>query len=201
MARHRASVVVILFVTILAASTVRGMAATSPQRPQGAKGRIDLTGAVLKVDTESRSMTLRSGSNTVSFDISNAVLRGYNSIWNIKKGDRVAAGYTADGIHITKLSKVPEKDLQQKPSVAKSPAESTNVTPPARKPKKPSPFARRMKTDGKSFADVDNNKDGKISPVELSVVVPTLTMEQFHQYDKNHDGHLDRAEFGQVKLP
>ena len=57
-----------------------------------------------------------------------------------------------------------------------------------------------MKTDGKSFAEVDNNKDCKISPIELCVLVPDLTMEQFRQYDKNHDGHLDKAEFGQIKL-
>jgi Ca2+-binding EF-hand superfamily protein len=58
-----------------------------------------------------------------------------------------------------------------------------------------------MKTDGKSFADVDNNKDGKISAIELSVVIPGLTMEQFRQYDKNHDGYLNKAEFEQIALP
>ena len=58
-----------------------------------------------------------------------------------------------------------------------------------------------MKTDGKSFADVDNNKDGKISAMELSVVIPNLTVEQFRQYDKNHDGYLNKAEFEQIALP
>ena len=174
------------------AQAVHGKTATAAQRSQNARGRADFIGEVLKVDAASQSMTLRSGGKTVSFDISNAVLQGYASVAGIKKGDRVGAGYTTDGIHITKLPRIAEKAVPEK---------SVPGLPGAQKPKKPSPFARRMRTDGKGFADVDNNKDGKISPIELSVVIPNLTMEQFRQYDKNHDGYLNRAEFGQIALP
>ena len=186
-----------LGLTCILASAVQGKTATSAQRPQGTRGRVDFVGEVLRVNPDSRSMTLRSGGSTVSFDISNAILQGYGSIASIKKGDRVGAGYTADGIRIAKLPKVSEKA-----AVEKSLSEKTVPTPPrVQTRKKSSLFARRMKTDGKSFADVDNNKDGKISPIELSVVIPNMTMEQFRQYDKNHDGHLNKAEFEQITLP
>lgn len=72
--------------------TVQGKTGTSAQRVQG---RIDFVGEVIKVDPAARSMTLRSGRNTVSFDISNPVLQGYGSVTAIKKGDRIGAGYTA----------------------------------------------------------------------------------------------------------
>ena len=182
---------VVLAITLSIASiitpTAQGKTGTFAQRSQG---RIDFVGEVIKVDPAGRSMTLRSGGRTVSFDISNPVLQGYGSVTAIKKGDRIGAGYTVDGIHITKLSKITEKSGAEK-------AVPTNV----QTPKKQLRIARRTKTDGKSFADVDNNKDGKISPVELSVIVPDLTIEQFRQYDKNHDGYLDKAEFEQIKLP
>jgi hypothetical protein len=181
-------VAMVLSATFLVAPAVQGKTGTSAHQSHGARGRVNFIGEVLKVDTASQSMTLRSGGSTVGFNISNPVLQGYRSIADIRKGDRVGAGYTTDGILITKLPKSAERVTVEK-----------SVPPSSvRKPKKPSPFARRTKTDGKSFADVDNNKDGKISPVELSVVIPNLTMEQFRQYDKNRDGHLDKAEFGQI---
>lgn len=196
-AKYQTLVAAIVLGTTLIAPAAQGKTGTSAQRSQSARGRVDFVGEVLKVDTHSQSMTLRSGGNTVSFDISNAVLQGYGSIAGIKMGDRIGAGYTRDGIHITKLSGMTEKTVPDK----NLPEKGVPVLPRAQKPKKSSLFARRTKTDGKSFADVDNNKDGKISAIELSVVIPGLTMEQFRQYDKNHDGHLDRAEFEQIKLP
>jgi hypothetical protein len=188
MAKYR---MLVLAIALSAASiitpTVQGKTGTSAQRSQG---RIDFVGEVIKMDPAARSMTLRSGGITVSFDISNPVLQGYGSVTAIRKGDRVGAGYTADGIHITKLSKIAEKGGAERTA-------STTVETP----KKQLRIARRIRTDGTSFTDVDNNKDGKISPVELSVIVPGLTIEQFRQYDKNHDGYLDKAEFEQIKLP
>ncbi len=191
MCKHQIVVLAILLsITCIVTQGVQAKSRTSARQSQHTHGRIDVTGEVLKVDIDARSMTLRSGGRMINLDISNPVLQGYGSVTAIKKGDRVGAGYTANGIRITKLPRIeglPEKNVPAPPSV--------------QKPKKPSPFARRMNTDGKSFADVDNNKDGKITPIELSVVIPDLTMEQFRQYDKNHDGHLNRAEFEQITLP
>jgi hypothetical protein len=191
------AVVIVFGLVCLVAPVVQGKTGTSTQRYQSVRARVDYVGEVLKVDADSRSMTLRSGGSTVNFDISNAVLQGYGTITGIKKGDRVGAGYTKDGIHITKLPRVAEKTGPE----TGPPEKNVPGSPHVQKPKKPSPFARRAKTDGKSFADVDNNKDGKISPVELSVVIPDLTVEQFRQYDKNRDGYLNKAEFEQITLP
>ena len=194
MVKDRALVLgIVLCATCLAVAAVHGKTGTFRQQSYGPRGRVEFVGEVVKVDAESRSMTLRSRGKTVSFDISNAVLQGYGSIAGIKKGDRVGVGYTTNGIRIVKSPKIAVEAGPEKAFVEKVPS--------VQKPKKPSPFARRMNTDGKSFADVDNNKDGKITPIELSVVMPNLTMEQFRRYDKNHDGHLDRAEFEQITLP
>ena len=194
MAKNRLLVVAISMCAVcLVASAVQAKKGTSAQQSRGSRGRVDFVGDVVKMDPESRTMTLRSGGHAVSFDVSNAVLKGYGSIAAIKKGDRVGAGYTTHGIHITKLSKIAAQA-----GTGKAFGEGA---PSLNRPKKPSLFARRTKTDGKSFADVDNNKDGRISPIELSVLIPNLTMEQFRQYDKNHDGHLDKAEFDRIKLP
>ena len=55
---------------------------------------------------------------------------------------------------------------------------------------------RRAKIgDGESFENVDIKKDGKITPVELSIVIKDLTMEQFRKYDKKHRGYLDKKEY------
>jgi len=63
--------------------------------------------------------------------------------------------------------------------------------------KKDNRFARfqRVRTPGSSFRDVDNDHDGRITPVELSVVMPGLTMQRFREYDKNNDGYLDASEY------
>ena len=45
------------------------------------------------------------------------------------------------------------------------------------------------------FKDIDNNKDGKITPIELCVMVPDLTLQKFKEYDKNNDGCLNEREF------
>jgi hypothetical protein len=163
------------------------------QKPASSPSKPNFVGAVVNVDLQSRIMTLRNGRNLINFDISNAVLKGFGSLTDIKKGQTVGVRYLPDAIHVEKTTA----------SAAPAPAVETAEKPPtAKKPqttKKPQ-FARRVKTDGLGFSEVDNNKDGYISPVELCVVIPSLTMEQFRQYDTNHDGRLDKAEFGQVKL-
>jgi EF hand len=200
MSKHQVLAAAILMGMIcIATQMVQAKAVTAARQSVRAGGRIDVTGEVLRVDTQTRTITLRSGGSSISLDISNPVLQGYSSVAGIRRGDRVGAGYTADGIHIVKLSKVSEKGGPEKSTVEKAPAEKPGA-PPTKKSKKTLPFARRTNANGKSFASVDNNKDGKISPIELSVVIPDLTIEQFRQYDKNHDGYLDKAEFEQIKL-
>jgi hypothetical protein len=203
MTKHRILIpAIVLSVICIIAPEVQGKTGVSSQRSSRPPGHLDFVGEVLGVDTAAQNMTLRSGRNTVTFDISNPVLQGYGSVAAIKKGDRVGVGYTAVGINIAKSPRITEGSAQGKAGLDKSGPEKSVATPSrVQTPKKTLRIARRTKTDGKSFSGVDNNKDGKISPIELCVVIPNLTTEQFRQYDKNHDGYLDRAEFGQIKLP
>jgi hypothetical protein len=192
MAKHRIlSLAIVLSVACSIALVVRGETKAAARESQTARGGAGFVGEVVSVDLVARSMTLRSGGSKVNFDISNPVLQGYGNLAGIKKKDRVRARYTADGIHIAKSSAI----------AGKSDSDTVAAPAPVQTPKKPLRIARRVKTDGKSFTDVDNNKDGKITPIELSVIIPNLTLEQFRQYDKNHDGYLDKVEFEQIKLP
>ena len=115
MSRHqRVALVILLSLTCIIAQALHANAATSKRPPARTGGRLNVTGDVVRVDVQTRTMTLRSGGTTISLDISNPVLQGYGSIGAIKKGDRVGAGYTADGIFITKLPRFSGKEGPEK---------------------------------------------------------------------------------------
>jgi len=177
-------IAIMLSVTFTQVGAVHARTKQAAQKPASSLSKPNFVGEVVNVDLGSRTMTLRNGRNLINFDISNAVLKGFGSLTDIKRGQTVGIRYLPDAIHI-------ERGGTLAPSAP--PAKS------AQSAKKPQ-FARRVKTDGFSFFEVDNNKDGYISPIELCVPFPNLTMEQFKQYDTNHDGRLDKAEFGQIKL-
>lgn len=61
------------------------------------------------------------------------------------------------------------------------------------------PMKVKCRISSGHFKDVDNNKDGRISPVELAAVINDLTMHDFKKYDRNGDGYLDEAEYRMVK--
>ncbi len=184
---QRIFLTVVVGMICIIASTAHGR--TRTQHPQHLQARIAFAGEVVAVDTETHSMTLKSGGNMIRLDISNPVLQGYGSLTGIKKGDRVGTTYTAEGITITNLSRAVEKVFPEK--AVKAHIQTT---------RKNTGIPRRAKIDGNSFTAVDNNKDGIITPIELCVVIPNLTMEEFRKYDKNNDKHLDKAEFEQIKL-
>lgn len=151
--------------------------------PEMSRGPVTV-GQVTSVDLVLNLMTLRVGASSITVDISSPILKGYNSVTDIKKGQIVAVRYTATAIYI-------ERAKGTGTGVEKS-------VPVSPRPTKRASLPRRARTDGRSFDDVDNNKDGLISPVELSVVIPDMTMEQFRTYDKNGDGRIDRFEYGQI---
>jgi hypothetical protein len=174
-------IAIMLSVTFMHVGAVHARSKQAAQKPASSSSKPNFVGEVVNVDLRSRTMTLRNGRSLINFDISNAVLKGFGSLTDIKRGQTVGVRYLPDAIHV------------EKTTASAAPASAVEKT------KKPQ-FSRRVKTDGLSFSDVDNNKDGYISPIELCVPFPNLTMEQFRQYDTNHDGRLDKAEFGQVKL-
>ena len=156
----------------------------SSARPPEPARKPATVGQVTSVNPFSNLMTLRSGNSSITVDISSPILKGFSSVTDIKKGQMVAVRYTANAIHI-------EKATGMSASIEKS-------TPVSPKTTKKAALPRRARTDGQSFEDVDNNKDGWISPVELCVIIPDMTMEQFRTHDKNKDGRLDRVEYGQI---
>jgi hypothetical protein len=158
-------------------------AAKAQQQPAQRSSKPNFVGEVMSVDLQSHIMKVRSGGTVVNFDISHAVLKGFDSLFSIKKGQAVGIRYLPDAIHIEKMSGLP------------APAATATKAQPDKKPK----FARRQKSDGLNFSDVDNNKDGSISPIELCVIIPGLTMEQYKQYDTNRDGRLSKGEFDQIR--
>jgi hypothetical protein len=104
---------------------------------------------------------------------------------DFRMGSYIAVSYTADGIRISRSSK------------NEAVSEVVRQTPVSGR-KEVRTRAPRVRAKGTGFGDVDENKDGKITPVELSVVIGSLTMKQFKEYDKNGDGCLSESEYRAV---
>jgi hypothetical protein len=139
-----------------------------------------LTGVVQTVDLVSKTVGVKSGKQVIVFDAKNARLKGYGSLGEVSRGDTVTVAYRPQGV-----------------SIAKVQGGNQRSAPPAKAGRGQ---MRRLVTGerGHSFEDADENNDGRISAVELSTVVPGLTLERFRQYDKDSDGYLSRKEFGEV---
>lgn len=158
-------------------------------------GRAPLTGRVVYVNAVAETLTVRTGTNTVTFDVSNPTLSGYRSLAEIRTGDWVAVSYTGWGIAIRKgkgQAEVPVRTSSKSPFILEE-------GPPKKQKQKQAhagtALPRRHQQKGESFDDVDVNKDGKISPVELSTLIRDITMDMFRQCDRNGDGFIDRTEF------
>ncbi len=148
-----------------------------------------INGQVIRINADSNTVILRIGNKPVNLDISNASFSGYRSINDIKTGDWLRISYTSSGVKISRSSQK-QSDVKQNELTEEK----------IKRNKKQRMMARfeRPKTPGYSFRDIDNNKDGKITPVELSVIMPNITMEKFKEYDKNGDGYLDASEYLEV---
>jgi hypothetical protein len=175
------------------------------------KQKVDFSGTVTNVDLEAATLSIRSQGKTISFDMSKAILMGYRSTGEIKKGDEVSVGYTPLGLQIQKgtfaithrepvspkvtpQETVPQKVTHQEPAARKATAKVD-----ATKPQKIVPIRMKDNKNPTSFEDIDNNKDGKITPIELCVLMPGLTLQTFKEYDRNGDGCLNKSEFNAVK--
>jgi hypothetical protein len=163
------------------------------------KQKVDFSGTVTSVDPVAATLSIRSQGKTITFDMSKAILMGYGSTREIKKGDVVSVGYTQFGLQvqkgvfaITQRKTVPHGEVVPQKIVAK--IETT-------KPQlhRSTPIRMKDNKNPTSFKDIDNNKDGKITPIELCVIVPDLTLQKFKEYDKNKDGCLNEPEFNAVK--
>jgi hypothetical protein len=159
---------------VIIAVVLTALLGAIPVWPAGGQG---LMGVVQIVDLVSKTVGIKAGRQVIVFDVRNARLKGYGSLGEVSRGDTVTVVYTVQGVRITKIQA------------------GEAVAPVSAKAK--SGRMRRLVTGerGHSFEDADENNDGRISPVELSTVVPDLTLERFRDHDKDGDGYLNRREF------
>ncbi len=161
----------------------RGVASPAGLRRGFAKP--DFSGKVVRINLASETLSLKNRENTVTFDASTPILSGYRVFSDIRVGDSVAVSYAPNGIRVARLADRPVAEDVERP-------------PASRQRKAGGPLRRDPRATGTDFDDVDANKDGKITPVELSAVIPDITLDRFRRYDANHDGYLNRAEFAEA---
>lgn len=156
------------------------------------KQKVDFSGTVTHVDPGTAILSIRNQGKTITFDMSKAILIGYQNTGEIRKGDSISVGYTQYGLQIRKgIFAVTHKEtVPQKTTIG------GNTT----KTQKSALAWWKDSRNSRSFYDIDNNKDGAITPVELCALIPDLTLQKFREYDKNADGFLSEAEFNTVKL-
>ena len=155
------------------------------------KQKVDFAGTVTNVDPETATLSIRSQGKTISFDMSKVILVGYGSTREIKRGDEVSVGYTQFGLQvrkgvfaITQRESVPRREVVPQKAVARI---------DTAKPQRGAPIRMTDNKNPTSFRDIDNNKDGKITAIELCVLMPDLTLQKFKEYDKNKDGCLNES--------
>jgi len=165
----------------------------------------EFAGTVVNVDVSEKMITVAKRGIALTFDISSPKLNGYQGINEVKVGDYVSITSTNKGIKIAKTSAESLRPQVKKEEVSKpiprpapKPKKVASIPKETLVPKKRSPVRVRERKISKDFKDVDNNQDGKISPIELSVITPDLTMKQFREYDKNGNGYLDESEYNAV---
>jgi hypothetical protein len=155
------------------------------------------TGKVTRLDPG--TIAVLTSDKHFSFDLVNPVLRGYANASDIKVGDIVSLGYISGGIAIAKGETFPEDLKPQTAADDLSAPKTNNKKYKQTANSRGTPVRVKYKVNRMSFAEVDNNKDGKISPVELGAVMPSITMETFKKYDRDGDGFLDANEYKAVK--
>lgn len=167
------------------AGTDAAARAKSRQARTGKVARGSFVGVVVGVDEADKTISVRGRGRTVTFDASNPVTKNGQKLEDFRTGSYVAVSYTRDGIRIARSSRKEAGSGEIRVASASGGREARTRVP-------------RVRAKGTGFLDVDENKDGKITPVELSVVMGGLTMQQFKEYDKNGDGCLSEAEYRTV---
>jgi hypothetical protein len=189
--------VVALAVLAVVAISAEGLCAGKARSGSAHKTRLwssrgggTFTGAVVWADPGTKTLTVKGRGRIVTFDATNPTFRGFKSLEDVREGSYVAVSYTSTGVRIAKTSKI-ESSVEE-PREKSVAAKGTTARGAKKEPKK---RIARVQQKGIGFGDVDENKDGKVTPVELSVVMGDLTMEKFKQYDKNGDGCLSETEY------
>ncbi len=181
--------------------------ATQPAAPKekqvkalaGSRAKPAFIGIVAQVDPVGKTVAVKSRGAIVTFDANNPVLKGYKSLEQVKRGDRIAVSYTADGVRIARATGTEREQARESVRPAAEAAKQQGQATRTAKISKGRPVRVRERTNSIEFNDVDNNGDGKISPVELCTVIPDLTVEKFKTFDRNGDGSLSSSEYNVLK--
>lgn len=165
----------------------------------------EFEGTVVNINVSEKMIAVAKRGIALTFDISNPKIKGYDDINEVKVGDYVSITSTDKGIKIAKTSAESPRPQVKKEEVSKriprpvpKPKKVASIPKETLAPKKRSPVRIRERRVSRDFKDVDNNHDGRVSPIELSVIIPDLTMKQFREYDKNGNGYLDESEYNAV---
>ncbi len=165
--------------------------------------RTTFTGTVTGVDYVGKTISVKSAGKNLTFDLANPVVRGYKHTGEIQIGDTVTVGYIKNGIAIVKGENFHQDLLDQTApdqlAGSKKGKRSKRTAAKQSSNNRAAPVRVKYKVNTLSFDNVDNNKDSKISPVELGKVLPSLTMQDFKKYDQNSDGSLSEAEYRDVR--
>jgi len=161
------------------------------------------TGTVSAVDYVGKSISLKSAGKNLTFDLANPVVRGYKHTGEIQIGDVITVGYIKNGIAIVKGENFHQDLLDQTApdelAASQKGKRSKRTAAKQSSNNRAAPVRVKYKVNTLSFNDVDNNKDGKISPFELGTVLPSVTMQDFKKYDRNGDGSLSEPEYRDVR--
>ena len=156
------------------------------------------TGVVTGIDTARKTISMKTTGKDMTFDLANPVVRGYKDVNEIKTGDTVTLGYIRNGIGIVKGENFHE-DLRQQAAPDEQVPLRSGKKGSKNQSKRAAPIKVKYRVNSMSFKDIDNNKDGRVSPVELGAVIPNLSMENYKKYDRNGDGGLDESEYRNVR--
>ncbi|OPY65096.1 MAG: EF hand [Syntrophorhabdaceae bacterium PtaU1.Bin034] len=170
-------------------SKVEKAATRKPASPKRANERSAFVGRIVEINPRVETLSVKGRGSTVTFDVSNPMLSGYKVLSDIRTGDRVAVVYIPNGIRVTKLTGKSEPSAKEEPHSVRQKGQTRRLQRPAKK------------GNGGTFDEVDANKDGRITPVELSVEITNITMDRFRQYDRTGDGYLDKNEFFEALRP
>lgn len=187
-----------------AVKTAANVPVVNPDGSIRATYKMTFTGNVTTIDPIKRTISIKTKDQYLSFDLIDPVLRGYNTVSDIKISDVVSLAYVPKGTAIAKGETFPEDLMGETVPDQIVPARSRMKTSRNSSSSRSSsnhaaPVRVKYKVNRLTFGEIDNNKDGKISPVELGTVLPSVTMEEFKKYDRNGDGGLDEKEYKAVK--
>jgi CxxC motif-containing protein len=180
-----------------------GSGTTASQLKVRTGSRTTFTGVVTAVDYVGKTISVKSAGKNLTFDLANPIVRGYKHTGEIQIGDVITVAYIKNGVGIVKGENFHQDLLDQTaPDELASSQKSKRSKKTAAKQSSnnhAAPVRVKYKVNTLFFSDVDNNKDGKISPVELGRVLPSLTMQDFKKYDRNGDGGLSESEYRDVR--